>query len=173
MGALCLTVAALLQIAFVLDYARISNRVAGGVMQVAPYLESRQTIMLMVADPRTHYVLNPLPDIADQLGVSKDVIVWNNYGPAFYYFPVEFRSEQVRDQWKRLDSFHQLLVSGGVEAAAKEHPAEWSTAVGEALDGTDVLIVWGVAPWFDALCEKWFQPQPFFEQGELRAFKHK
>ena len=142
-------------------------------MHVAPYLERRQTIMLMVADPRTHYVLNPLPDIADQLGDSKDVIVWNNYGPAFYYFPVEFRSEQVRDQWKRLDSFHQSLVSGGVEAAAKEHPAEWSTAVGEALEGTDVLIVWGVAPWFDALCEKWFQPQPFFEQGELRAFRHK
>jgi hypothetical protein len=172
-GLLLLAVAAALQIAFVLDYARISNRVAGKVMQVTPYLEGGQRVALMIADPRTHYLLNPLPDIANQLGVSKDVVVWNNYGPSYYYFPVDFRSGQVRDQWKRVDSLNQLLVSGGVEAAAKEHTTEWSAAVGEALDTTDVLIVWGVAPWFDSLCEKWFQPEPFFEQGELRAFKHR
>lgn len=172
-GSVCLVVALVLQIGFVLDYARISNRVAGSVLQVAPHLETGQRILLVVADPRTHYVVNPLPDIANQLGVSRDVVVWNNYGPAFYYFPVEFKSEQIQEQWKKTDSFHQLLVAGGVEAAAKAHPAEWSAAIGGALDETDVLIVWGVVPWFDELCATSFQPEPIFEQGEVRAFRHK
>ena len=173
LGALCLAAAALLQIAFVLDYARISNRIAGDVMQLAPNLESGQRIALMVPDARTHYVVNPLPNIANQLGASSDAVVWNNYGPAYYYFPVAFRSEQVRDQWKRLDSLNQLLFSGGAEAVARKNPGEWVAALGAALDQTDVLIVWGAAPWFEAPCERWFQPQPFFEQGEFRAFRHR
>ena len=173
LSALCLAVAALLQLAFVLDYARISNRIAGEVMGLAPNLESGQRIALMVPDPRTHYVVNPLPSIANQLGVSSDAVVWNNYGPAYYYFPVAFRSEQVRDQWKRVDSLNQLLLSGEGEAVARKNPGEWVAALGAALDQTDVLIVWGSAPWFEAHCEKWFQPQPFFEQGELRAFRHR
>ena len=172
-GLLCLLVGAVLQIAFVLDYARISNIVAGRIMQTAPLLEAGERVSLMVADPRTHYVTNPLPDIANQLGVERNVVVWNNYGPAYYYFPVEFRTEVVRDQWKRVDSLNQELISGGFEAAYREHPAEWQAAVGEALAGTDVLIVWGAAPWFDELCEKWFLSQPIFEQGEVRAFKRR
>ena len=173
LGVLCLAAAALLQTAFVFDYARISNGIAGEVMQLAPKLESGQRIALMVLDPRSHYLVNPLPNIANQLGVSSDAVVWNNYGPAYYYFPVAFRSEHVRDDWKRLDSLNQLLLSGGGESVARKNPGAWAEALGAALGETDVLIVWGAAPWFDSTCEAWFQPQPFFEQGEIRAFRRK
>jgi hypothetical protein len=172
-GALCLAVAALLQIAFVLDYARISDRLAGGVMQVAPYIESGQRIALVVPDPRTHYIVNPLPGIASQLGVSREAVVWNNYGPNYYYFPIAFRSERVADRWRRIDSLNGLLLSGQVEAAAKEKPGEWIATLRDALDEVDVLIVWGSAPWFDALNKTWFEPEPFFEHGEVRAFKRR
>jgi hypothetical protein len=173
LGVLCLATAALLQVAFVLDYARISNGIAGEVMPLAPNLESGQRIALMVLDPRSHYVVNPLPNIANQLGVSSNVVVWNNYGPAYYYFPVAFRNEQVRDKWERLNSLNQLLLSGGAESVARKNPGEWAAALGTALGETDSLITWGAAPWFDSPCETWFQPQPFFEHGELRAFRHR
>ena len=170
-GALCLVVALLLQIAFVLDYARISNRIAGAVMQVAPHLESSEKVALLVPDPRTHYAVNPLPGIANELGVSREGIVWNNYGPAFYYFPIQFRSDQVRDQWKRMDSLNQLLLSGEFETAAKENPEGWVAAIGSTLEHTDVLVVWGAEPWFDALFERRFQSEPFLEEGGARAFR--
>jgi hypothetical protein len=172
-GALCLVVAVLLQIAFVLDYARISNRIAGAVMQVATDLESRERIALLVPDPRTHYAVNPLPGIANQLGVSREAVVWNNYGPAYYYFPIQFRSDQVRDQWKRVDTLNQLLLSSEVETAAKQNPEGWVAAFGTTLENTDVLVVWGAAPWFDSLFERWFQPQPFVQQGGVRAFRRR
>jgi len=173
LAALCMTVAALLQIAFVSDYARISNRIAGDVMKITPHLESGQRIVLMVPNARTHYVVNPLPSIVNQLGVSSDTLIWNNYGPAYYYFPVAFRNEEVKAQWKRKDSLNQLLLRDQGEALAQQNPAEWIARLGAALEETDVLIVWGAEPWFEAPCERWFQPQPIFEQGELRAFKHK
>ncbi|MFY9608192.1 MAG: hypothetical protein WAU45_06190 [Blastocatellia bacterium] len=172
-GALCLVVALLLQIAFVLDYARISNRIAGEVMQVAPHLESSEKIALLVPDPRTHYAVNPLPGIANQLGVWREGIVWNNYGPAYYYFPIQFRSDQVRERWKRVDSLNQLLLSGEGETAAKQNPEGWIAAFGSTLEQTDVLVVWGAEPWFDALFEKWFQPQPLVVQGGARAFRRR
>ncbi len=172
-GALCLAVALLLQIAFVLDYAGISNRIAGAVMQVAPHLESSERVALMIPDPRTRYAVNPLPGVANQLGVSREAIVWNNYGPAYYYFPIQFQSDQVRDQWKRVDSLNQLLLSGEVENAANQDPEGWVAAFGTTLENTDVLVVWGAAPWFDALFERWFQPQPFVEQGGARAFRRR
>lgn len=172
-GALCLAVALLLQIAFVLDYARISNRIAGAVMRVAPHLQSRERVALMIPDPRTHYAVNPLPGIANQLGVSTEAIVWNNYGPAYYYFPIQFRSDQVREQWKRVDSLNQLLLSGKVETVAKQNPEEWVAAFGATLENTDVLVVWGAPGWFDSLFERGFQPQPFFEQGGARAFRRR
>jgi hypothetical protein len=170
-GAICLIAGLVLQIAFVLDYARLSNRIAGAVMQVAPHLEKREKLTLLVPDPRTHYAVNPIPGIANQLGVSREAIVWNNYGPAYYYFPIRFQSDQVMGQWKRLDSLNQLLLAGEVETAAKQNPEEWAAAFGAALEKTDVLVVWGEAPWFDALFERWYQPEPFFEQGGLRAFR--
>ena len=170
-GALCLVIALLLQIAFVFDYARISNRIAGAVMQVAPHLETSEKVALLVPDPRTHYAANPLPGIADQLGVWREGIVWNNYGPAFYYFPIQFRSDQVRDQWKRMDSLNQLLLSGEFETAAKQNPEGWAAAIGSTLDHTDVLVVWGAGPWFDALLDRRFQSEPFLEEGGARAFR--
>ncbi|HSO74783.1 MAG TPA: hypothetical protein VLU47_08090 [Blastocatellia bacterium] len=172
-GGLCLAAGLALQIAFVLDYARLSNRIAGAVMRVAPYLASGERVALLVPDPGTHYAVNPLPSIANQLGVSRDTLVWNNYGPAYYYFPIRFQSDEVMNQWKRVDSLNQLLLSGEVETAPKQNPRGWVAAFGAALEKTDVLVVWGEAPWFDALLEPWFQPEPFLEQGGARAFRQR
>jgi len=169
----CLFVGVALQAAFVWDYALISNRIAGQVMAAAPHVGTRKRVGLVLADPRTQYLINPLPNIANQLGVDASNIVWNNYEPNYYYFPITFRDGTAETATARILLLNELFISGEAEQFAAKDPRRFESAVSAGLDETDVLIVWGRVPWFDAFGSKWFQSDPVFESGLLRVFTRK
>lgn len=161
------------QSAFVCDYASISNRIAAQFKQAEQHIGRSTRVSMITADTQTHYLLTPIPEIVNQVGVDTESVVWNNYGPAYYYFPTTFRDDRVRGWWNEIDNLNKLMISGDAEAAAARNPAGWSAAFDVVLDNSDFLIVWGEAPWLDSINTKWFDSQPFFVSGNLRLFKHK
>jgi hypothetical protein len=168
-----LALALTLQTAFIWDYALISNRIAGEFMDAQQHIGSGQRVAVIVADIRTHYLTNPLPNIANQLGVASDNIVWNNYGPNYYYFPVAFRDEGRNDCANKINRMNELFFSASAQEIATKNPQQWGDYFGSALDETDLLVVWGAAPWFDSLNAKLYHADLVFERGALRIFKHK
>jgi hypothetical protein len=162
-----------IQMAFVCDYALISNRIAREFMEAEAHLEQNRRIGLIVADTRTHYLLNPLPNIVDQLGLETNGIVWNNHGPAYYYFPLSFRTEAAKDHWARMDSLARAVMSENAERIAANNPDGWAQTFDPLLTDTDYLIVWGTAPWLDSINSRWFEPEPFFQSEQLRLFRRK
>jgi hypothetical protein len=170
---LFLALALLLQTAFVWHYALLSNRTSSAFMEAGNHIEPGKRITVVVADIGTHYLINPFPIIANQLGVSRDNVVWNNLGPSYYYFPVAFQNQQHQDTAKKITRMSELFYTAKAEETATRNPQQWEKEFGEALDKTDVLVIWGAAPWFDAMNAKLYHPELIFEKGGLRVFKHK
>jgi hypothetical protein len=173
LGVVFLGLAVIIQMAFVWDYALISNRIAGSFMEARHYVGTGKKAGLVMIDTRTHYLINPLPNIANQLGTSSNNVIWNNYGPAYYYFPVAFRDESAKENSAGIIRLNELFIRGEAEEIATRDPKEWANVLRRALDETDTLIVWGAAPWFDAASAKWYDPEPVFERDGLRVFRHK
>jgi hypothetical protein len=170
---LFLALALLLQTAFVWHYALISNRTSSAFLEASHHIDSGQRVTVVVADIRTHYLINPFPNLANQLGVSGENVIWNNLGPSYYYFPVAFQNEQHKESAKKVTKMTELFYAGSAQETATKNPQQWQKEFGDVLDKTDVLVVWGAAPWFDSMNAKLYHPELIFEQGELRLFKHK
>ena len=168
-----LTFGLIVQEAFVCDYALVSNQIAGDFMQARSVVGSNRRIGLIVTDPRTHYLLNPVPEIVNQLGLETDGIVWNNYGPAYYYVPITFRDDVERDHWHTMDALNKAIISGQPDAIRNGSTEAWRDAVSRVMNDTDFLIVWGPATGLDSLISEQFDSQPCFERKSLSLFKHR
>jgi hypothetical protein len=169
-GALCLAVGAVLQFAFVFDYALGSNRVAGSVMQARPFVGENKRLGLIMADSRVHYFITPLPNIGNQLGVETGSVVWNNWGPQYYYYPLAYRGEVSKERAFGILGLNELFITGQAEKVAAADRERWINTCDNVFQVTDVLIVWGEAPWFDEINSTWYKPEPIYQSGGLRVF---
>ena len=170
---LFLALAFSLQTAFLWHYALISNRIGAAFLESCQHIGNAQRVAVVMADPRTHYLINSMPNLSNQLGMLSDNVIWNNYGPSYYYFPVAFRNQQLDDNSKKIVSLNELFFSSRAQDIATRNPQLWAKEFGKALDETDILVVWGAAPWFDSLNAQLYHPELIFERGELRVFRHK
>lgn len=172
-GAACLFVAAIIQVGFVLDYARISNRTVGQFMQVAPQVGTNQRVAVVIADTKSRYVVNPVLNLSNQLGIDSENIIWNNYGPAYYYFPVQFRDQTAADRWKEFNVMGEIFLAGKAEEVAMQDTERWARAFSRINDATDFFIVWGNAPWLDSINARWYESEPVFEKGQVKVFRRR
>jgi hypothetical protein len=172
-GAACLFIAAIIQIGFVLDYARLSNRTVGQFMQAGSYVGTGQRIGVVIADTKSKYVVNPVLNLSNQLGINSENIIWNNYGPAYYYFPVEFRDQTAADRWKEFNTMAGIFLSGQAEEVAMENTDRWVKAFSRINSATDVFIVWGKADWLNPINAQWFESEPVFDNGNVKVFRRK
>src|SRR5262249_50462106 len=169
-AAVLLWFSAIAQIAFVYDYASRANRIASDFVSVAGKISSGQRVAGALVNTSTHYLVSPLPNLIDQVGVESRAIIWNNYGPNYSYSPVAFANDESSDTTNEVLWLNEVLISDEAESLAEADPEQWVKNIDLGMSETDVLVVWGSAPWFEKLNERWFEAEPFFERGELRAF---
>src|SRR5207237_1715794 len=104
------------------DYAIYSNRVVTDFMQAKPFVGTSQRVETIQIDTEGPYRPNPRHNLSCLLGIGTNNIVWNNYGPCLYYFPVRFTDEaaayralQLRDvgvfHFKNGDERRQLICN--------------------------------------------------------------
>src|SRR5436853_4296008 len=93
--ALLVTIAAAVQVAFVWDYALYSNRVVADFMKAKPSVGIGQRVEAIQIDTGGPYRANPVHNLSSALGIGTGNVVWNNYGPCLYYFPVRFADDEV------------------------------------------------------------------------------
>jgi hypothetical protein len=171
LGGLLLLGAVLIQTAFIYDYALRASRIAGEVMSAGSHIGAEGRLGMIVPDAQTHYLLNPLPNIVCQLGLERDNIVWNNYGPAYYYFPISFSGNEGSERWQQIDLLNKTLWSGNAQPIAALNPQVWANTFGPLMTDTDTLVVWGRAPWLDSIDASVFGFQEQFESSNLRVMR--
>lgn len=165
-----LAIASILQIAYLWDYALFSNRVVGDFMQAKPYVGTGQRIETLQIDTGGPYRVNPVHNLSSVLGIGTNNIVWNNYGPCLYYFPVRFTDETVSQRaWDLSDM--SVFRFRNPFYDEREHVRSWSKMLTERHTEIDTLVVMGANPEIDSINSQWYGTEPVFQVGEVRVFR--
>jgi hypothetical protein len=172
-GAVLLATSAIIQVAFIWDYGAFSNRQAGYVMQAQPFVRDGGQIGYVLAGEPGPFRINPLLNLGNMLGTGSDTVVLNNYGPAYYYFPLKFKNDRTRDRSLRLHGVNTLFASSDAKERVERNPSLWANPMGDLQKEIDLLVLVGSSPRIEEVNESWFAKEPIFEGNNVRVFKHR
>jgi hypothetical protein len=168
--AVLVTMTAAVQVAFVWDYALYSNRVVANFMKAKPSVGTGQRVEAVQIDTEGPYRVNPLHNLASALGVGTGNIVWNNYGPCLYYFPVRFADSRVSHLALDLSNVGVFRFKYYDES---EHLDWYEELLEESRGEIDALVVVGSHAEVDRINAEWYGPEPVFQSGDVRVFRRK
>ena len=162
--------AALMQISYVWEYGLSSNQIVSDFMQAKVYVGTGQRVEILRVNVVSRFRANPIHNLSNMLGVGTRNVVWNNYGPSLYYFPIKFKDDFTGQRARSLSDVSMFQyddpnvdINGQLEY--------WSTVLAENHDIIDALVVWGSAPTLDAANAQWYGPRPIFDSGKTRVFQ--
>jgi hypothetical protein len=156
-----------LQLAAVWSYARTSNQSAGEFMEAKAYVGTGHRVAVLIVEPETICEPKPLLHVADLLGIDSSNVIWNNYGPGLYYFPVQFRDAGNRDLFY-LRGIPELTY----QRIEQQDLDDWSDLLSDIEARTDELVVWRGTPELDQVNSEWFDDDPIFENDNVQVFRH-
>lgn len=172
-----LATATAFQIAATWDYALSSNRWASDFVQAKPHLGTGQRVKTLLVfgfdDSKItgHFRDSPLFNLSDLFGVDTENIIWDNYEAISYIFPVGYRDELTRKQASKMVNM-RLVFPNSNDVAAKRLD-EWSQLLAGSHTSIDMLVVWGNDPTLNDINKQWYDPNPVFEGGKIRVFRHR
>jgi hypothetical protein len=167
LGFAALLIASTLQLAAVWNYAQTSNRLAGEFMQAKPYVGTGQRVVVLIVEPEDNYEAQPLLHVCDVLGIDTGNVIWNNYAPSLYYFPIQFR-----DAYNGTPFSTRRIPDFADPGMAQEDLEDWGDLLSEIEAKTDVLVVWGGTPELDDIDSEWYGDEPVFENDDVQVFRH-
>ena len=164
-----LMLAAVVQIGFVYEYGFSSNDIVGDFMRAKPYVGEGQRVEILRVNVESRFRANPIHNLSNMLGIGTGNVVWNNYGPSLYYFPIKFKDESTGECARSLSDVSQFEYNDP-DVDIEEQIEYWSLMLEENHDKIDALVVWGSAPTLDAANAQWYGPRPVFDTGQTRVF---
>jgi len=195
-GKALLALALALQVLWVWDYARTTNRIISEFLQVRQVLAHSPstekfvgTVLLPeVAPPavssvdspiryrwgaeQLRYTARPLLHADDLLGVGARTIVWNNYEATQYYFPVKHQNRAANLLARDLDLLNKRSLPK-TSGEAKTYLQDWLSLFAQFHQEMPILLVWGAWPELERQLGQWYKPEPLFAAGRVRLFQHK
>jgi hypothetical protein len=165
-----LVLAAMMQIGYVWEYGLSSNRIVSDFMRAKPHVGMGQRVEILRVNVVSQFRANPIHNLSNMLGIGTGNIVWNNYGPSLYYFPIRFKDDALGQRARSLSDVSQF-ENNNPRVDIEEHIAYWSDMLDENHDRIDALVVWGSDPNLDAANARWYGPRPIFDSGNTRVFQ--
>ncbi len=164
-------IALALQMGLMWDYALTSNRCVSAFMEVKPYVGTGKRVAALMVNPGGRFRASPMPHISNMLGVRTSNLVWNNYGPAIYFFPIRFLREEDSRLAEEIGNnlqFYDFLNPETVDYALDD----WESLMEESQSQIDVLVVWHATPEIDEINRQWFNPHPVFANEDVKVLVH-
>lgn len=118
--------------------------------------------------------LRPIPEasITPMLGIGKNGTFWDNYEFGFQYFPVALKNAADRDFVFRFREASTYDLSDP-SVNILDKLSRLDAVLAEGHQKMDILLVWNELPGFTFIREKWFENEPYFVSGRLKAYKHR
>jgi hypothetical protein len=169
-AAAALMLAAMVQVGYAWEYGLSSNQIVSDFMRAKPYVGTGHRVEILRVNVESRFRANPIHNLSNMLGIGTGNIVWNNYGPSLYYFPIKFKDESVGQRARSLSDV-SMFEYNNPRVDIDEHLEYWSDMLDENHDKIDALVVWGSAPTLDAANAQWYGPRPIFDSGKTRVFQ--
>lgn len=170
---ICLAIVIIFQTLAVWDYAIRTNRDAEVFLSVREQIsETRSIASVVIMQDVMHFHSSPMLNLNMLVGINKNVIVWDNYEIGYYIFPIAAKAEADRQFVRNLADSNGFGLNNPVENFAEKLEKLDSTLEANH-DKIETMLVWGNEPRVEAVLSRWFESQPYFENGQVRLFRHK
>ena len=130
---------------------------------------------ITIKDGSLRFHADPIPQINCYNGINGNNIVLDNYEFGHYLFPLvtkntgdrQFIHELTRSQYIGVDDPDDAFGSYELKLGLINSSLESYN------DRIETIALWGRDPRVEAVLNKWFASEPYFENGKLRLFHHK
>lgn len=170
-GFLLLMIASIIQVCLFWDYGLRSNILVGEFMKAKPYVGENNRVAAVMVNPGWQYRATPIVHISNMLGIHTGNLIWNNYGPALYYFPVKYRSEEAKSRSLFIGNsiqYYDFISPDNKQAALNDYRA----MIEQSHHEIDVLVLWLSTPELEEINRQWFEPQPVYQNEGVKVFRH-
>ena len=114
----------------------------------------------------------PVTQLNNYLGFGKNVIVWDNYEAGHYLFPIIAKNPEDKKFIFDLTTSNVFSLNNPSENF-DEKLSKLDLLFSNYPQKIKTLIVWGTDERVETVLKKWFESQPFFENGHIRMFHSK
>jgi hypothetical protein len=166
-----LGLAAAFQLYFYWDYAVKSDHVTTEFLTARSAVGHDKRVAAVMVGTEWPYRTNPLVHLPNMMGLDSGNLIWNNYGPALFYFPIKYRDREAR--LRSLSIGHDLHYSDFISEETRMAALDtYRTTMARSEASVDLLVVWSSTPELDAINREWFDPKPVFQNQRVKVLRH-
>lgn len=156
------------------EYALYSNRLAQDLVAAQPSIpENARLVSVSIIEDGLRYHSLPKGQMDNYLGIGgKNIQVWDNYEIGHYLFPIVAREVSHR-QFVLGYTGSNAFPLNDPSVNFEERLAKLESLLESNNNKIDTVLVWGKNAQVEAVLQKWFESEPYFQNGEVRLFRHK
>ncbi|HVE58153.1 MAG TPA: hypothetical protein VNB22_15075, partial [Pyrinomonadaceae bacterium] len=114
----------------------------------------------------------PMPMMNNYLGIEQNRLVWDNYEIGHYLFPILAKNSADK-QFVFDFTQNNAFTLNNPDQNFDIKLSKLEACLAENNQKIKTLLVWGKDSRVEAVLNEWFEPQPIYENGRMRVFRHK
>ena len=163
----------LFQTAAVWEYSLKTNAEAKEYLSAKPFIAENDSIAsIVILEDNLRFHSQPVAQLNNYLGFGKNIIVWDNYEAGHYLFPIIAKNPEDKKFIFDLTTSNIFSMNNPSEKF-DEKLSKLDLIFSNDPEKIKTLIVWGKDERVETVLKKWFESQPFFENGHIRLFHSK
>lgn len=169
---ICLVFIIIFQTAAVWDYALRTNQLGREYLTAKLAVENSDSLASIVRiENGCRFKSNPLVSINTLLGVGNNMRVWDNYEIGYYLFPVIAKNPTDRQFVFDFSESNAINLCNPPEVDLKL--SRLDSLLKLQNEKIRVMAVWNGDERIHLILSKWYEDQPFFQNGRIALYRHR
>ena len=168
----CLIFVIIFQTAAIWEYALWANKLGAEYLAAKQEVEKADSLasIILIKDG-CRFRANPMVNMNTLLGINNETRIWDNYEIGYYLFPVVAqRAEEARFVFDFTGSNAINLCN---PPEIDEKFSRLNTILSQNHDKIAVLLLWNGNERARLMLTKWFENEPFFQNGSVALYRHR
>jgi hypothetical protein len=170
----CLAVVIVFQTLALWEYSLFSNNLAKDLVAAQSAVqENTRLVSVSILEDGLRYHSQPTGQMDNYLGIGgKNVQVWDNYEIGHYLFPIVARDISHR-QFVLGYTGSNVFALNDKSVNFEEKLSKLEALLEANSNKIDALLVWGKDARVEAVLNRRFESEPYFQSGEVRLFRRR
>lgn len=169
----CFAVVIIFQTLALWEYSIHSSKLAKDLTAAQPSIaDNTRLVSVSILEDGLRYHSLPTGQMDNYLGIGKNVQVWDNYEIGHHLFPIVAKEISHR-QFVLGYTGSNVFALNDQSVNFDEKLLKLESLLEANNNKIDVLLIWGRDARVEAVLNRWFESEPYFQNGEVRLFRHK
>jgi len=170
---ICLIFVIFFQTVVLWEYALQTDKDAKEYLTAGQFIEQTDALMSIIIPNETkRFHAYPMSGMGNYLGIERKITAWDNYEIGHNLFPIVAKNKADQKFVLEMASASVALVDPESQNLP-EKTQNFDTVLEKNREKLSKLLIWGDAAMIRQSTEKWFDPQPVFENGRITILKRR